>query len=656
MIKHLGFCLFMLLGMSSGFAQAFAHTEYDWAEKPAITKTDRDSSEALEVVLKEKMIVEFYYDPGFNNALLEYFTWHKKIKVNSSNAIQRNNKVYISMNRAIELIDAKARVIKPNGEVTEFNKENIKDVSDLEAQGAYKFFAIEGAELGSEIEFLYTTKRIPSYSGRRISFQKDVPVEAAGFELYAPKNLRFGFKSYNGLTEVLPDTTDKKRMVYKMADTRIEALDEEKYAPYQRSLMRLEFKLDENVSTSSNAVTSYAKAAQSIYQNLHPKLSKSDLKRVKKLSKELKLNGSEEEKVRKIESYIKRNIAVYESLGEDYLEIPRILDDKITNQNGLMTLFMAMFKEHNIKYKVVLTCDRNEALFDKDFESYANLQEYFFYFPDMDKFLAPGEELFRLGFVPAEYSNNYGLFIEEVSIGDLQTGLGSVEYIPASEYLENQDNLTLKMKMSDDKTSIEMDVTREMTGLSASFLQGAFKLIPEESQREVGESLLKASEGEDEMLSFSAENIDEEDIMVNPMILSGKVKANSLLEKAGPNYIFKIGLSIGSQVEMYQEKKRVLPIENSYNHMYDRRLEFEIPEGYTIKNPKDLNMDIFYEVDGERRMTFTSTYTLEGNLLKVKVIEYYRDISYPLETHANFIKVINAAADFNKIVLVLEKE
>ncbi len=201
-----------------------------------------------------------------------------------------------------------------------------------------------------------------------------------------------------------------------------------------------------------------------------------------------------------------------------------------------------------------------------------------------------------------------------------------------------------------------MDVTREMTGLSASFLQGAFKLIPEESQREVGESLLKASEGEDEMLSFSAENIDEEDIMVNPMILSGKVKANSLLEKAGPNYIFKIGLSIGSQVEMYQEKKRVLPIENSYNHMYDRRLEFEFPEGYTIKNPKDLNMDIFYEVDGERRMTFTSTYTLEGNLLKVKVIEYYRDISYPLETHANFIKVINAAADFNKIVLVLEKE
>jgi len=231
MIKHLGFCLFMLLGMSSGFAQAFAHTEYDWAEKPAITKTDRDSSEALEVVLKEKMIVEFYYDPGFNNALLEYFTWHKKIKVNSSNAIQRNNKVYISMNRAIELIDAKARVIKPNGEVTEFNKENIKEVSDLEAQGAYKFFAIEGAELGSEIEFLYTTKRIPSYSGRRISFQKDVPVEAAGFELYAPKNLRFGFKSYNGLTEVLPDTTDKKRMVYKMADTRIEALGTKRSTP-----------------------------------------------------------------------------------------------------------------------------------------------------------------------------------------------------------------------------------------------------------------------------------------------------------------------------------------------------------------------------------------------------------------------------------------
>lgn len=646
--------LFLLSGTSL-FAQNYFHESYDWEEKPLLTKTERDTADALEIVLYEKIAIEFYYDPSFNNSLLEYFTWHKRIKVNSNRAIQRNNKVYISMSRAIELIDAKARVVKVNGEVTEFNKDNIKEVSDLEEQGAYKFFAIEGVEIGSEIEFLYTTKRIPSYSGRRITFQKEVPADAVTFELYAPSNLLFTFKSYNGLPEIVQDTSEDERSVYRMPESKMEALDEEKYSPYGRSLQRLEFKLDENTANNTTAITSYAKAAQNIYRNLHPDLSKAPQKRIKKLMKELNLGGDEESKIRGIESYLKKSIAVYEGLGSEYQDIGRILDDKITNDNGLMILFVALFKAYEIDYRVVLTCDRNEASFDAEFESYANLQEYLFYFPGIDRFMAPHEQMFRLGYVPPEFSNNNGLFIEEISVGEFKTGLGSVDYIPASPYDENQDNLKLNMKLSEDLAAIEMDVEREMSGLSASFLQGAFKLIPEESQREVGEGLLKASGSEDVLNDFEVINVDEDDIMVKPMILKGKVRGNSLLEKAGPNYLFKIGMSIGPQVEMYQEGERQLPVENSYNHMYVRDMEFEIPSGYSIKNADDLNMDIFYEVKGERRMTFTSKYELEGDKLKVNVVEYYRDISYPIEVYEDFKKVINAAADFNKIVLVLEK-
>jgi hypothetical protein len=59
--------------------------------------------------------------------------------------------------------------------------------------------------------------------------------------------------------------------------------------------------------------------------------------------------------------------------------------------------------------------------------------------------------------------------------------------------------------------------------------------------------------------------------------------------------------------------------------------------------------------NGQVTMGFSSEYKLEGNRLKVHVMEQYRRVTYPLSEYEDFKKVINASADFNKIVLVLEK-
>ena len=45
-----------------------------------------------------------------------------------------------------------------------------------------------------------------------------------------------------------------------------------------------------------------------------------------------------------------------------------------------------------------------------------------------------------------------------------------------------------------------------------------------------------------------------------------------------------------------------------------------------------------------------------GNVLDIEVTETYHEILYPLSQFETFKKVINAAADFNKVVLVLEKK
>ena len=131
---------------------------------------------------------------------------------------------------------------------------------------------------------------------------------------------------------------------------------------------------------------------------------------------------------------------------------------------------------------------------------------------------------------------------------------------------------------------------------------------------------------------------------------------NSFMDKAGNRYLLKIGELIGDQVAMYQNEERKLPVENEYNRNYERTISFAIPDGYIINNLDDLKMDLTYkDKNGDLSMGFQSNYSLSGNEVKVTINEYYKTLEYPIERFEDFRKVINAAADFNKKVLVFQK-
>ena len=81
-----------------------------------------------------------------------------------------------------------------------------------------------------------------------------------------------------------------------------------------------------------------------------------------------------------------------------------------------------------------------------------------------------------------------------------------------------------------------------------------------------------------------------------------------------------------------------------------------MPEGYTIKNPEELTINHTFNENGASTMGFVSSYKLDKNELTIHVVEEYKQVFYPLSQYEDFKKIINAAADFNKIVLVLEKK
>ena len=105
---------------------------------------------------------------------------------------------------------------------------------------------------------------------------------------------------------------------------------------------------------------------------------------------------------------------------------------------------------------------------------------------------------------------------------------------------------------------------------------------------------------------------------------------------------------------MYQEKPRQMPAELSFPHVLDRVITLHIPEGYIVKNADDINLNVTHTNNGEITMGFVSSYTQTGNIITVTVNETYKEINYPLDQFEEFKNVINASADFNKIVLVLE--
>ncbi|MGB3467646.1 MAG: nuclease domain-containing protein, partial [Cyclobacteriaceae bacterium] len=141
-----------------------------------------------------------------------------------------------------------------------------------------------------------------------------------------------------------------------------------------------------------------------------------------------------------------------------------------------------------------------------------------------------------------------------------------------------------------------------------------------------------------------------------PFVMSAKFSSQSYLEQAGNSLLFKLGDLIGAQSEMYQEDARRYEIENVYNRGYDRKIVVNIPEGYTIQNPDDIKIKEEVKEGDKTIYLFDADYELNGNQLTVSIDEFYDQIYYPAEKIDDFRKVINAAADFNKVTLIMKRK
>jgi len=642
------FILILFITCNSIAQTAPFYESYNWEITPSyqIEESDNDM-----VAIKDKVVTEFIFE---DQNLIEYYLEHKVLWLNSDDRIEEYTKVYLPIANDASQVVINARIIKKTGEIIVLDKSRILRSEGDETGRDFNYFSIDDVEKGSIIEYYYVIKRRPKFQGAMVDIESDYDKQTVEFDLYAPSNLRFSFKSFNLETTVKKIESFKEKTHWKFLAKDIKAVNKEDKAPYNAAIGFIMYKLHEN--TANNAIiTSYNNVAQNLFDFYYSTYSKLEKKLINKFAKNFKFDDGlrDENKARIIDLFIKENIYISENDSEN---LTNVLKTKTANETGVIKLYIALFEKFDVTHEMVLTSNRLQLKFDKDFEATNFLQEFLFYFPASKKYLSPSKFGTRFGFPPPYFMNNFGLFVTGYDINGKRKAFSEVKFIegiPAS--LSSDEMLIEVIFNTKDLTKNTIALERKLNGYYAMNLHPFMNLIqPNRINEVIDQYFVQNSDKNAKVLKREFINEDPSLFGVKPFVVKFDISSDYFVEKKGDKYLFKLGDLIGPQMEMQQEKKRILPLEAEFNRSYYRTIKIHIPEGYQISNLEDIIIKNSYTTKDKELFIFDSYYTLEGNVLTVTADEHYRETFVAPEIFEAYRTVINSAADFNKVTLVLE--
>jgi hypothetical protein len=621
---------------------------YDWQKERRRFDLDEKESRFAEY----RLLFHRSYDYTWVNKELEMvLTEHVITRVTNNESIQRHNRIYVSLRGVQELLDIKARSINKNGKVVFFDKKNLKEIKDEDSDNSYKIFAIEGVEADAEIEYYYRLI-MDRKVYETVYVQHQFPIRKFELLVTCPKAMTYQFKAYHDTTRVKTDTLNRRNR-YNLTMLNIPGLPEESFSSYNASRKRIEFKLAYNFSSSSARLNTWVDAAKIFYRQLVG-VESDDQKAVEKYARAIGDNPSwaTVKRIRNVEENIKKTISI--SSKSAYTKVTDVLKFQQANAAGVTRLLLLTYNQLGMNPWLVITCNREIAHFDGSFDTWSYLDEYLIYFPESNGFLSPGEQELRYPLIDPKYSAHDGLFIEPVTVGKIKSAIGKVRPIPQMPYNTDSDNLNISVKFSEDLDAILVNQKRGFVGLDAAALNQFYSQMNQEQRAKYIEELMKQSFPD---LKISTWTVDTTPVDLLPgFVINTTFTSDHFVERAGPRILFKAGELIGRQSELYSENERVTDVENTRNRSYDRTITIEIPNGYTLNNAELLRIHTEYKDGDKIPFAFHSDYTIKGNVLTITIEEFYKEIYAPRSRYEDFRKVVNAAADFNKVTLVLEKK
>ncbi len=624
---------------------------YTWAEKPE-PETREWVKSLEEAVIKSTTLLQYRYE---DEDVAFYELSHRRIWIGNEKTIESYNKLYVPVmeDGALRI---QARVLQPNGAVINLDEEDIQEGKD-EDDNTYQYFALDGIQVGSVVEYLFLTKGMPSFYGSRYTLQRDAPVYDLTFELVTPGNLLFKTKSYNGLRQAVYDTILEEQNRFFIHQDTLPKFEAQPQAYERAHMAYVLFALDRNLYNGLRDMSSFGNAASRIYNNLLVDVNSKVEKGFKRILAE---SGMEDEselerKIAAIEGYLKEEFFVQNAASTAAMvDVEQILKNKVMNEIGCLRLYTSLFTYAGIENELVLTTDRSSTPFDPDFENNLFLREDLIYFPEAKVFIAPTKQLSRMGCFDPDLRHTQALFVSGIDLGEGMQGIGEVKYIPPQVIEENKSELTVNWVLGADGDLGNIAVERKTYGQQSGTNQTVAPYVQEEKMDEFKKGVLKWMYPEVEFEEYEIENLAPKGFPYVPLVVRTHFTDEVYTEPGATSTVIKVGDIIGPQAEMYlTDSVRTLPVNHGFPRWYHREIIITVPDGYVLKNTESLTMQVRSEEE-DPTMNFTCNYTYNNNVLHIVIDEWYKEGEYPASQFETYRAVINAAADFNKKYLLLE--
>jgi hypothetical protein len=656
----------------------------EWADTPLIHPVPPEHASQPAVMLINDIGIDYRVEGDY---IVKHSSQHSLIKVLDTRGVNTYSTITIPLNLGTKVSLVKARTISPSGKIHVIDKKRI-----LIGYGENNKYVIviptEGVEVNSEIEYLVKEINPCDYFGK-MYFQYSIPVAKTRFTISYLKNMVVEGKSYNNFPVIKPEYINNRNR-YLIEMDNIPALLPEENSYYNLRRMAYEYRVSNYLNENKekiklNTWNNFARR----HFDLFYKLTKNERKAANNYLSELGVlaNGDEATNIRKIEQGIKKHIALYDRVDYDerkevmayqsirsmsinaagYDNPKDVLDTIITKKSaseyGYIKLFSACLTQAGVAHEIGWAWDKTKFNFDPKFESWLGLGDHpVIYFPHQKKFLSPINRSIRYPIVTTPVIGSKGLFITIPTKGEVTGTLYKTRRITPLTAQETKHDISAVVSFNKNMDA-KVDVSHEWYGYQSVNIRSELPFVRNENMKKYAAEVLDLTSNYNNIISYNFSNDDYSNYYTNtPLTLYASVNVPTLVNKAGNRYLIKAGKLIGNQDNLYPEKERLLPVDINYPKSYNYTITVDIPKGYKILNPEAIRMSADY-LNGEldQVIGFASDYKLikdtkNGDKLVITVSESYSQLHFSVFEFERYRNVLNTAADFSNLTLVLGKK
>lgn len=508
------------------------------------------------------------------------YNHYVRVKIFTERGRERFSKFDIPFSKGKKVEDVAARVIKPDGTITNLQPSDIFEREIFRANKIKvkaKSFAVPGIEPGVIVEYKYKESfKGDSLNGERLIYQRDIPMQRAVYYVRPYKKMNLQFNNYN-MPEVrfVKDTNN----FYVGTLTNVPALKEEPYMPPEdevRQWISLSYMTFGNTFRWGLFGTSYGQSFDNITE---------PNKVVKQKARELTSGASsDKEKLERIYNFVQKNIrnATFDTRvterQRDKLKIKKasdVLKYGMGETGHVDILFASLARAAGFATGLAFSGNRSENFFNP--VKYNNPG---YVHPAAIAVLTNGSyEYFNPGTPYLAYGQI--LWYEEGTKAIITYGTGYVwKNIPLSNHNASSAIRTGDFKLSEDGT-LEGKVKIEYNGHQAIFRRKNQFRDSLEKRRENVREELKERLSSAEISNISISNFDNADL---PLTYSFDVRIPNYAQKTGKRMFFQPSFFEYGANPVFSAAKRKHPIYFPYPWSEKDKIEIKMPEGFELES------------------------------------------------------------------------